>query len=383
MSKTRPPVSKWVRLLRKLSRRRHARQLRRQRLSSSAYSTRRSNIGSWGAEGPWVLQASKVRKRYKARKGNNHRKRNKAWKRKWIRENRKRGKVSKALPRQKKAGQSVTFLSLPPDVRAIMYGLLLVKDWSLDVFRNASSTYLKGAPKYVRRRKEWVQVQKYKNEPHPMPRGPLALLYVNRLIHEEAAQVLYGQNRFIAVKDTSFNYNSILSGFGKVNAGRIRKLEVGVPKVVKTGSLKETEFKRFLSFVCEDFSNLQSLVLTTTPKNNPDFQASRKFKRQCRGVLFTAAQITQWHPVLKKAMLSRTAKGRAFVELRVDFSPGSAVAPWKVEDEKQPDSSERKCVLLDSVKIRTMSWENLMGVDADIFALAATAPSSESANAGK
>ncbi len=102
MSKTRPPVSKWVRLLRKLSRRRHARQLRRQRLSSSAYSTRRSNIGSWGAEGPWVLQASKVRKRYKARKGNNHRKRNKAWKRKWIRENRKRGKVSKALPRQKK-----------------------------------------------------------------------------------------------------------------------------------------------------------------------------------------------------------------------------------------------------------------------------------------
>ncbi len=190
-----------------------------------------------------------------------------------------------------------------------MYGLLLVKDWSLDVFRNASSTYLKGAPKYVRRRKEWVQVQKYKNEPHPMPRGPLALLYVNRLIHEEAAQVLYGQNRFIAVKDTSFNYNSILSGFGKVNAGRIRKLEVGVPKVVKTGSLKETEFKRFLSFVCEDFSNLQSLVLTTTPKNNPDFQASRKFKRQCRGVLFTAAQITQWHPVLKKAMLSRTAKG--------------------------------------------------------------------------
>ncbi len=33
-------------------------------------------------------------------------------------------------------------------------------------------------------------------------------------------------------------------------------------------------------------------------------------------------------------------EGRAFVELRVDFSPGSAVAPWKVEDEKQPDSSE-------------------------------------------
>ena len=41
-------------------------------------------------------------------------------------------------------------------------------------------------------------------------------------------------------------------------------------------------------------------------------------------------------------------------------------------------SEQATCVLLDSVKIRTMSWENLMRVDTDMFALAATAPSSES-----
>jgi len=114
---------------------------------------------------------------------------------------------------QRTTPATISLFSLPRKIRNIIYRKVLVVRHPLYLFQDHP-----GFP-----------VETFAPE---KPRRWLALLYVNRQIHDEASAVLYRSNQFIFVDMTRHQFGLIQSFFsciGSVNAGSLSHLCINFP----------------------------------------------------------------------------------------------------------------------------------------------------------
>lgn len=125
------------------------------------------------------------------------------------------------------APSGVTFERLPPEIRSIIYGYLLAKDYAI---------------------RPLCHEDRY-TEPPGTGRPPglqdcISLLRVSRLIHAEASDVLYGQNTFLLYAlDFGDAILAFLQKVGKRNRQAIRNLQIdwqyGINKIKETNRASE------------------------------------------------------------------------------------------------------------------------------------------------
>ncbi|KAH8590388.1 hypothetical protein B0O99DRAFT_634781 [Bisporella sp. PMI_857] len=109
------------------------------------------------------------------------------------------------------------FLSLPGELRDIMYELLLVLDEPI-----VSPT--RPSPQYNR-----PQLQTTLQKLH------IDILLANKMIHREASSVLYGQNRFDLTKCTSEQVSLFVTQIGRHNSSHIRYIHINFPGIRDRG----------------------------------------------------------------------------------------------------------------------------------------------------
>jgi hypothetical protein len=147
---------------------------------------------------------------------------------------------------------SVGFLSLPIEIRNIIYERVLAVPHPLYVFQDTGSRVEIFAPE----------------KPHEW----LGLLFVNRQISEEARTVLYGVNHFHFMETTPRLLASFLNLVGNINAGLLSRLSIKFPTLeiskarseeirIHTDSLQSLQL---LQQRCIKLTTLEALVYNSS-----------------------------------------------------------------------------------------------------------------------
>ncbi|KAJ9609107.1 hypothetical protein H2200_006878 [Cladophialophora chaetospira] len=199
-------------------------------------------------------------------------------------------------------------MGLPLELRNKIYKLLLVKeDWVGVVISH--SQY--GPP----------VLADYCDNYRVGPKHTTSILRVSQQAHSEGTDILYGVNKFSCHHFMGFitaflEGNAITGGrhgIGEANAAKIKRTMFELPvKVVFNQDGDDHTLGEFLDSICRKLPALQSLCLTTTesykdvPKNFEEGLSLEWIQHTHVGPLLkTAARVTQYHPLLRKAIWSR------------------------------------------------------------------------------
>ncbi|KAI1611903.1 hypothetical protein EDD36DRAFT_269452 [Exophiala viscosa] len=241
---------------------------------------------------------------------------------------------------------------------------------------------------------------------HPLVVGPkhiTSIIRVNKQTAQEATDILYGANMFASYQVHAFESVFVKdpdNGIGIRNAAKIKSAEFTPPMNTFTGP-KTDGHQSLLDFLCSDLINLKKLTLKTvaairrwTLRDIID----REQVNLIRHLLLIAANVTKFHPTLRKAVWRRWSgtkladqwgrepgfgKGTFYIwaEFSVDLVPEGPEAVLEGSITKKNahgEDIECKDMVINSQLVRQTDWNDVRRwLNVHTFALPSAAVSSE------